>query len=616
MDRISALSDDMLLHVLAHLGCARAAAQSSLLSRRWRSLCLGMTDLTFRGLAPATVEAALPSFAASPRVSTLDIAVSSTHTPASANSLLRAAAQLSPANLLFTLQHSSNGYLDGIKLPCFQRTASIEIHTERLGVKLLPDGEFAALESLAVTGQIDDLRALLKRCPRLRELSVRNPDMHLSPTTTLPPASEFPALDKLSLSGKIVDLGPLLNNCKRLRELSVTQRDDTRLLRITLPLSGEFPVLEKLSLSGNIANFGTILNQCPRLRVLGVTFRGMALGSIEAGLTALEAAARLGLMLSLLCVQIPWRDDVDAARFNSLLCSVARLSPHEFIFIDSYEGVKFSTFDTKVNADLPCLPRATSMSIAMTLKNVWFTTSPASDFLALKRLYLSGHCGIVDIGTLVTRCPGLQELNVTVPMSNITVHSPSLQKVYFSHNMDKPTECHSIDIVTPMLKQLILNVHAARDMGVSVSTPALDKFSWRSTYTPSSSLLFGSWRLQIMGIETFERSYLDNSDDTYWQPPPRFHQLCLHLNAGNHLDGEMNFAQEIEKLPVTNFSVVELVFKYEQHAYGAFVLQFLQLRRIRTTMKKLKVYPTFWRETDTHMLTNAEKTDHGTGRKN
>jgi hypothetical protein len=64
----------------------------------------------------------------------------------------------------------------------------------------------------------------------------------------------------------------------------------------------------------------------------------------------------------------------------------------------------------------------------------------------------------------------------------------------------------------------------------------------------------------------------------------------------NHLDGEMNFAQEIEKLPVTNFSVVELVFKYEQHAYGAFVLQFLQLRRIRTTTKKLKVYPTFWRE--------------------
>jgi hypothetical protein len=64
----------------------------------------------------------------------------------------------------------------------------------------------------------------------------------------------------------------------------------------------------------------------------------------------------------------------------------------------------------------------------------------------------------------------------------------------------------------------------------------------------------------------------------------------------NHLDGEMNFAQEIEKLPVTNFSVVELVFKYEQHVYGAFVLQFLQLPRIRTATKKLKVYQTFCRE--------------------
>jgi hypothetical protein len=494
-----------------------------------------MTDLTFRGLAPATVEAALPSFAASPRVSTLDIAVSSTHTPASANSLLRAAAQLSPANLLFTLQHSSNGYLDGIKLPCFQRTASIEIHTELLGVKLLPDGEFAALESLSVTGQIDDLRALLKRCPRLRALSISNQDMHLSPTTSLPPVSEFPTLDKLSLSGKIVDLRPLLDNCKRLRELSVTQRDDTCLLHITLPPSGEFPVLEKLSLSGNIADFGTLLSQCPRLRVLGVTFRGMALGAIEAGLTALEAAARLGLVLSLLGVQIPWRDDVDAARFDSLLRTVARLSPHEFIFIDSYEGVKFSTFDTKVNADLPCLPRATSMSIAMSMQNVWFTTLPASDFLALKRLSLSGHCGIVDIGTLVNRCPGLQELNVTFPISNITLHSPTLQKVCFSHYMDKPTECHIIDIVTPMLKQLILNVHAAKDIAVSVSAPVLEKFSWRSTHTPSLALLFRSWRLQIMGIETFERSYLDNSDDTYWQQPPRFHELCLHLNAGVRL---------------------------------------------------------------------------------
>jgi hypothetical protein len=80
----------------------------------------------------------------------------------------------------------------------------------------------------------------------------------------------------------------------------------------------------------------------------------------------------------------------------------------------------------------------------------------------------------------------------------------------------------------------------------------------------------------------------------------------------NHLDGEMNFAQEIEKLPVTNFSVVELVFKYEQHVYGAFVLQFLQLPRICTVTKKLKVYPTFWREVILFPFYSSSKKNHRT----
>jgi hypothetical protein len=57
----------------------------------------------------------------------------------------------------------------------------------------------------------------------------------------------------------------------------------------------------------------------------------------------------------------------------------------------------------------------------------------------------------------------------------------------------------------------------------------------------------------------------------------------------NHLDGELNFAQEIAKLPVTNFSVIELYFKYERHVYGALVLQLLRIRRICVAAKVLKV---------------------------
>jgi hypothetical protein len=279
-----------------------------------------------------------------------------------------------------------------IELPCFHGTASIEIDTGRLGLKPLQDGEFTALESLSIAGSIIDLRSLLDRCPRLRVLSISHMDMNLD-QTTLPPASVFTALEKLSLYGRIVDLGPLLNGCKRLRELSVTQ-GRTRLLHIALPPSGEFPVLEKLSLSGNIAGLGTLLNQCPRLRVLGVTFCGMALSSIEAGLAILEDAASLGLMVSLLGVEIHWRDDdVDIARFNSLLRTMARISPPELIITENYEGCDFRTFDKKLNADMPCFPHATSMSILMSLQNVCFTTLPAGEFLALKKLSLSGVSG-------------------------------------------------------------------------------------------------------------------------------------------------------------------------------------------------------------------------------
>jgi len=46
-DHISALPDDLLLHILARLGCARAAANTSLLSRRWRGLWRRVPALRF-----------------------------------------------------------------------------------------------------------------------------------------------------------------------------------------------------------------------------------------------------------------------------------------------------------------------------------------------------------------------------------------------------------------------------------------------------------------------------------------------------------------------------------------------------------------------------------------
>ena len=48
-DRISALPDDLLLLVLARLRCARAAARTGRISRRWRGLAARLREIVFRG---------------------------------------------------------------------------------------------------------------------------------------------------------------------------------------------------------------------------------------------------------------------------------------------------------------------------------------------------------------------------------------------------------------------------------------------------------------------------------------------------------------------------------------------------------------------------------------
>ncbi|XP_037431778.1 uncharacterized protein LOC119298503 [Triticum dicoccoides] len=60
-DLISALPEDLLLQVLVRLRCARAAARTGLLSRRWRGLWTRLPDLVFRDLALGPLLPALAS---------------------------------------------------------------------------------------------------------------------------------------------------------------------------------------------------------------------------------------------------------------------------------------------------------------------------------------------------------------------------------------------------------------------------------------------------------------------------------------------------------------------------------------------------------------------------
>ncbi|XP_071683263.1 uncharacterized protein [Lolium perenne] len=579
MDRISALPDEMLLLVLARLRCIRTAAQTSLLSRRWRGLSIGLwtspTDLTFRGLAPATIQTLFRRFAASPQVSTLDISLlQGRHgTGGAANSLLRATVRLSPEHLIFTLQEAYWKYVGDIELPCFQRTTSIDIKAPQIWLQQpLPAGEeFNALERLSVTGQIKNLGHLLIHCPRLRVLSLTYPYEYI---LHIPhEQGEFPALEKLSLSSKMVNLGSLLGSSKSLRELSVTQLD-TCPLCIMLPPSGEFPMLEKLTLSGNIADIGILLNRCPRLHVLCVTLRGMRIHSLKAALTTLQKAVSLGLVLSTLGVEIQWRDDISAARFASLLRTMERLSPQELVVTANLEGRDTSEHFQEIKANLPCFAHATSIEMSLR-QNVCFKSLKPGDFSMLERLSISRLCSSVDIGTLVTRCSHLRVLKVTVSTGKVMIHSASLQKL--DVEWKSGMKCHDIDIVTPVLKELHVEVNAEWDTGVSISAPMVDNVSWQCSYA-GSALVFGSWYLHRFRVQTTKNV------------------MCLHVNANGQLDAKLNFAHELEKLPVTNFSTLERNFDAAWHVYGALVLQFLRMRRILVAAKKLKVNLPRWPE--------------------
>ncbi|KAK1653994.1 hypothetical protein QYE76_071799 [Lolium multiflorum] len=423
-DRISALPDEMLLLVLARLGCVRAAVQTSLLSRRWRGLWTGLTDLAFRRLEPTTIEAVLARFAHISAVSVYDVPLpfgnAGHDAAAQANSFLCAAARLSPGKLVFTLP-DRHFYVAKIELPCFPSTASIDLDTKNFPVELMSSGEFAALERLFLSGRINCLCDMLNHCPRLRVLSVEATSLQERLVCVMPPpVHEFTALESLSLTGRIDGLCSLLNCCRHLHVLSITYMDSRQL---TLPSDTEFPVLEKLSLSGNIVGLTTSVNRCPRLRVLRVTFYGVKIRPIEAALTRLEVAGPFGFQLSLLGFKhISQGHGTNASCFASLLRIVARLSPQEFLFENCSSQLTIQLF--------PSFHCTTSIQIKLGLW-ISFKVLPGSHFTVLERLSLSGG-SIVDLGTMVTLCPRLCELRVTEARGNIKFHSGSLQKLSVS----------------------------------------------------------------------------------------------------------------------------------------------------------------------------------------
>ncbi|CAN6205355.1 unnamed protein product [Urochloa humidicola] len=175
-DRISGLPDDLLLHVLARLRCARA----SLLSRRWRGLWGHLPELTFREITPGALDAALAQVART-ELSLLDIDVPERHrfsSPAGITSLLRAAARLAPAELRFVVWGHDKDRSIAVEVPRFRRATSIKLAVWNLFLNL-PDHHdgggcgFPAVERLCVQGCSFNFGALMSQCPRLRLLELK-----------------------------------------------------------------------------------------------------------------------------------------------------------------------------------------------------------------------------------------------------------------------------------------------------------------------------------------------------------------------------------------------------------------------------------------------------------
>ncbi|XP_071682485.1 F-box/LRR-repeat protein 25 [Lolium perenne] len=187
-DCLSALPDDVLLHILCVLGRTTTAARTSVLSRRWRRLWTLLPDLCFvLDANPDSLRGALAALEAmsddeAPPLRELYFFVFSPH--ASLDSLAAwlpiAARRLTGLLNVIILGDAGEDGRVAFELPCFERATEITLCLGFLSLTLLPSGVFTrltdlSLEKLHLHGPCGIGEAVSSpRCPSLQRLNVVN----------------------------------------------------------------------------------------------------------------------------------------------------------------------------------------------------------------------------------------------------------------------------------------------------------------------------------------------------------------------------------------------------------------------------------------------------------